>query len=248
MDGGLIKLKQRKLLHAFIILSLLLLTTQSFGMGLRSFVALPIEQGGMVFRLQNLESLDDNKNIAIANFAYGITGKQTLLFGMPYRLSPSGSNRSGDVSVLYRYTAWQKDFAEGTYRLGLLGGGLIPTNNTSDGGAQGGAVATFYKGRHELDFDALWGQGFGKSLNRAQYDASYQFRLSPAEYPESGLPSQWNAVIEYNGRWQQTQQLIHQATLGLQWVHPTWVLEGGIIHDLNAKHDNQLLLSIRYHW
>ena len=49
-------------------------------MGLRSFVALPIEQGGMVFRLQNLESLDENKNIAIANFAYGITGKQTLLF------------------------------------------------------------------------------------------------------------------------------------------------------------------------
>jgi hypothetical protein len=161
--------------------------------------------------------------------------------------SPSGSNRSGDISVLYRYTAWQKDFSEGTYRLGLLGGGLIPTNNASNGGAQGGAVATFYKGRHELDLDALWRQGFGKSPNRAQYDASYQFRLSPAEYPETGLTSQWNAVVEYNGRWQQTQQLIHQATLGLQWVHPSWVLEGGIVHDLNANHDNQLLLSVRYH-
>ncbi len=217
-------------------------------MGLRTFVALPLEQGGMVLRLQYLEALDKNQKIVIANFAYGITGKQTLLFGMPYRLSPGGSNRTGDVSVLYRYTALQKDFAEGTYRLGLLGGALIPTHSASDGGAQGGAVATFYHGRHELDLDALWGQGFGRSPDRAQYDASYQFRLTPAEYPESGLTSQWNAVIEYNGRWKKTQQLIHQATLGLQWVHPSWVLEGGIVQDLNADHDTQLLVSIRYHF
>ena len=183
-------------------------------MGLRSFVALPLEQGGMIFRLQDLDTLNTNKNIAIADFAYGITGKQTLLFGIPYRLSPSGANRSGDLSLLYRYTAWQKDFAEGTYRLGLLGGGLIPTNNTSNGGAQGGAVATFYKGRHELDLDALWGQGFGTSPNQAQYDASYQYRLTPAEYPESGLSPEWDAVVEYNGRWKQTNHLIHQATLG----------------------------------
>ncbi len=226
---------------------LILLSTNAFAMGLRSFVALPLEQGGMVFRLQNLETFNSNKNVAIANFAYGITGKQTLFFGIPYRLSPSGANRSGDLSVLYRYTAWQKDFKGGTYRLGLLGGGVIQTTNRSNGGAQGGAVATFYKGRLELDVDALWEQGFGQSLNRSQYDVSYQFRLSPAEYPESGLTSQWNAVLEYNGRWQQNQTLIHQATIGLQWIHPTWILEGGVIQDINGPHDTQFIISTRIH-
>jgi len=227
---------------------LIVLSTNGFAMGLRSFVALPLELGGMVFRLQDLETLNSNKNVAIANFAYGLTGKQTLLFGIPYRLSPRGKNRSGDLSVLYRYTAWQKDFKDGTYRLGLLGGGLIPTNSASNGGAQGGAVATFYKGRQELDLDALWGQGFGKSPNRAQYDVSYQFRLSPAEYPETGLSPEWWVVVEYNGRWQQKQTLIHQATLGLQWVHATWVLEGGVIQDINGPHDTQFIVSTRIHF
>lgn len=240
-------MKSRIYKKTLFVLCLLIFTSKSFAMGLRSFVALPLEQGGMVFRLQNLETLNNNKNVAIANFAYGITGKQTLLLGFPYRISPSGSNRTGNLSVLYRYTAWQKDFIDGTYRLGLLGGGLIPTNSSSNGGTQSGAVATFYKGRHELDLDALWGQGFGKSPNRSQYDVSYQFRLSPAEYPESDLPSEWDAVVEYNGRWQQNQTLIHQATVGLQWVHPTWVLEGGAIQDLNGPHDTKFIISTRIH-
>lgn len=233
-----------KWIIAIVIFSI---STDIMAMGLRTFVALPLEQGGMVFRLQDLETLNSNKNIAIANFAYGITGKQTLFFGIPYRLSPSGKNRPGDLSVLYRYTAWQKDFKDGTYRLGLLGGGLIPTTNASNGGAQGGTVTTFYKGRHELDLDALWGQGFGKSPNRTRYDVSYQFRLSPAEYPETGFSPEWWAVVEYNGRWQQNQNLIHQTTVGLQWIHATWVLEGGVIQDINGPYDTQFIVSIRIH-
>jgi len=216
-------------------------------MALRSFVALPLEQGGIVLRLQDLETLNRDNNVAIANFAYGIAGRHTLLLGMPYRLSPSDSNRSGDVSVLYRYTAWQKDFAEGTYRLGLLGGGLIPTNGMSDGGVQFGAVATFYRGRHELDVDGLLAQGFGKSPDTGRYDLSYQFRLYPAEYAETGLAPQWDTILEYNGRWQQGSPIIHQATMGLQWIHASWVLEGGLIKDLNTPHDTKLIMSARIH-
>jgi len=219
-----------------------------FAMGLRSFVALPLEQGGIVLRLQDIDNLQSDRNIAIANIALGITGKQALLFGMPYRLSPSGLNRSGDISFLYRYTAWQQDYAGGSNRIGLLGGGLIPTNKTSNGGIQVGAVATFYKGRHELDVDGLWGEGFRrKSPDRAQYDISYQFRITPAEYPESGLSAEWDAVVEYNGRWIEGKTLVHQATVGLQWIHPTWVIEGAVIKDINTPHDCQLMISVRYH-
>jgi len=218
-----------------------------FSMGIRTFVALPLEQSGMVFRLQDIGRFDSDKSVAIGNFAYGLTGKQTLFFGIPYRLTPRGKNRSGDVSALYRYTAWQKDFKDGTYRLGLLGGGLIPTNNASNGGAQGGAVTTFYQGRQELDLDALWGQGFGRSHNRARYDVAYQYRLTPSEYPESGLGPEWWVDVEYNGRWLQNQTLIHQATLGLQWVHATWVLEGAVIQDINGTHGTQFIISARIH-
>jgi len=239
----------RRSQQIFLVLLLSMFARSISAMGIRSFVVLPLEQGGMVFRLQDLHTLNNNNNVAIGNFAYGITGKQTLLLGLPYRLSPNDANRSGDLSALYRYTAWQQDFADGTYRLGLLGGGLIPTNNDSDGGAQGGAVATFYQGRHELDVDGLWGQGFGQSPNQAQYDLAYQYRLIPAEYPESGLAAEWDLDVEYNGRWrrQQSQQLIHQATMGLQWIHPTWVLEAGVIQDINGPHDTQFIMSARIH-
>jgi len=226
---------------------LILLCEKALGMGLRSFVALPLEQGGIILRLQDLENLSNNTNIAIANVAYGLTGKQTLLLGIPYRLSPSGSNRSGDLSVLYRHIVWQRDKPDGTNRMGLLVGGLIPTTRISNGGKQVGFVATFYQGRREVDFDGVWLQGFGKSPNRALYDISYQYRLTPAEYPEEGLSSQWNIVFEYNGRWLEKHNLLHQITMGLQWIHPTWVIEGGIIQTMNSARDTQIIISTRFH-
>lgn len=222
-------------------------SSSSMAMGLRSFVALPLEKSGIVLRAVDSASLDDNKNTLVAELAYGLSGTQTLLFGPPYRLSPGGKYRSGDLSVLYRHALWQRNFSSGTHRLAFLGGGLIPTNNTSDGGIQGGAVATFYRNRHELDVDGLWALGLGQSLNQALYDVSWQYRLLPLFYPSTGLGSQLDSVVEYNGRWQEGGHLLHQTTLGLQWVHPTWVLEGGFIKDINAPRDSQLLLSVRFH-
>jgi len=226
---------------------LMLLCGNTWAMGLRSFVALPLEQRGIVLRAQNIDNLSNNTNIAVANVAYGITGQQTLLFGLPYRLSPSGSDRSGDLSVLYRQTIWQQDKPDGTNRMGLLFGGIIPTTSKRDGGEQLGFVATFYQGRREVDFDGVWAQGFGRSPSRALYDISYQYRLAPAEYPESGLGSEWDIVFEYNGRWLEKNDLLHQVTMGLQWIHPTWVIESGIIQTMNSSHDTQIIISTRLH-
>jgi len=131
--------------------------------------------------------------------------------------------------------------------LGLLGGALIATNKKSDGGGQLGGVATFYRGRHEVDFDGIWGQGFGRSPSRSQYDISYQFRLTPKVYPEIGLSPELYSVMEYNGRWLEGHPMVHQITLGLQWVHATWVLEGGIIQDINDPHDTRIIISTRIH-
>ena len=63
----------------FLILLLSMFARSIAAMGIRSFVVLPLEQGGMVFRLQDLHTLNNNNNVAIGNFAYGISGTQTLL-------------------------------------------------------------------------------------------------------------------------------------------------------------------------
>ena len=61
---------------------------------------------------------------------------------------------------------------EGTSRLGLLGGVVIPTDSDRDARLQAGAVATFYRQRHEWDLDALWIEGLGDANDSARYDIS----------------------------------------------------------------------------
>lgn len=97
-------------------------------MGLRSFIALAVDKGGKVVRVQYQRNTNTDTDVLIANVAYGLSGKQTLLFGLPYRLSPDGADQTGDLSTLYRHIVWQNDTAAGTRRLGLLSGIVIPTN------------------------------------------------------------------------------------------------------------------------
>jgi len=104
----------------------------AWAMGLRSFVALPLEKGGIVLRLFDEHNLDSDVNVLTTNLAYGISGKQTLFFGLPYRLSPAGPDRLSDLNVLYRHVVWQVDDEVGTSRLGLLGGVVVPTDSDRD--------------------------------------------------------------------------------------------------------------------
>ena len=227
---------------------LLGLSPDAVAMGLRSFVALPLEKGGVVLRLFDQHNLSEDVNVLTTSLAYGIGRKQTLFFALPYRVSPSGSDRTGDLSVLYRHTVWQVDDTAGTSRLGLLGGGVVPTDSDRDGRLQVGAVATFYRRRHEWDMNVLWVQGLDNAPHAARYDISWQYRLTPASYPEWGVGSEWDGVLELNGRWVEGNTFVHQVTAGLQWIHLRWVLEGGIVQDLNGPQDTRLILSTRIHF
>jgi len=217
-------------------------------MGLRSFVALPVDKGGKVVRLQYQRNTSTNTDVLTGNAAYGISGKQTLLFGLPYRVSPAGSDRTGDLSALYRHIVWQDDTAEGTRRLGLLGGVVIPTDSDRDARLQAGAVATFYKGRTEWDIDALWIQGLDDTSNQARYDIAWQYRLSPAVYPDWGIEPEWALDLELGGRWDEGNTMVHQATVGLQSIHRQWVFEAGVVQDLNGPDDTRLIFSTRFHF
>jgi len=229
-----------------LVISLWVLPAQA--MGLRSFVALPVDKGGKVVRLQYQRNMDTNTDVLATNAAIGLSGKQTLLFGLPYRLSPAGKDRTGDLSTLYRNIVWQEDTVAGTRRLGLLGGVVIPTEGDRDARLQAGAVATFYKNRTEWDIDALWIQGLNDATNRARYDIAWQYRLSPAVYPDWGIGQEWALDLELGGRWEEGNSMAHQATVGLQSIHRQWVFEAGMAQDLNGPDNTRLIFSTRFHF
>jgi len=229
-------------------LVLALITTTGWTMGLRSFVALPVDKGGTVLRVQGERNNDRNVNRLIASAAYGLSGKHTLLFGLPYRISPGGGDRLGDLSVLYRPIVWQVDAPARTSRLGLLGGVVVPGDSDRDFALQGGAVATFYRGRYGWDVDVLYQAGLDDRPNQFRYDLSWQYRLTPAEYPEWGIGSEWDGVLELGGRYREGNSVVHQATAGLQWIRSGLVLEGGVTRDLNGPGDTRILISMRVHF
>jgi len=217
-------------------------------MGLRSFVALPVDKGGAVVRLtyERVKSIDADTLTASA--AYGIDEKRTLLVGIPYRLSPSGSNRQGDLSMLYRHIVWQKDSLSGTNRLGFLGGAIVPTNNNRDAAAQVGFVFTHFKNRNEIDVDVVFLAGIDNRPSSARYDLSWQHRIKPVEHPDWGIVPELNWVLELNGRWSEGQNTSHQMTVGMQWIHPRWVIEGGVAKDYQHGNGFKYLLSARIHF
>ena len=217
-------------------------------MGIRAFVALPLDAGGTVLRLFGERNTDQDLDVLTTNLAYGLGTRQALFLGLPYRLSSGSGDRTGDLSLLYRHIVWQQDRREGTSRLGLLGGAVAPTDRDRDARLQAGAVATFYRGRQELDLDALWVEGLDAAPDSARYDIAWQYRLSPAHYPDWGFTSEWDIDLELGGRWKQHDDWVHQATVGLQSVHRRWVLEGAVVRDLNGPQDTRLVLSTRFHF
>ena len=230
------------------VVNLLLFSFSCYAMGIRSFVALPLDEGGTVLRVFGERDTDDNINNITANLAYGITGTQSLIAAIPYRISGGTGDRLGDFNLLYRHTLWQKNELGRTSRIGLLGGGAIPTEADRDRRLQIGGVFTGFWNRHEVDADFLWREGLSDTPNSARYDVSWQYRLSPVVYPDWGIPSQWNSVLELSGRWESGNEVIHFVTAGLQHIWPQCVLEGSVSQDLNGNNDTNLIFSIRYHY
>jgi len=238
-----------KVLLTGLLLNLgLSFSTGAYSMALRSFVALPVETGGSVIRISVERNSDSKTDTLGLGLAYGLSHKQTLLLGLPYRLSPAGKQRQGDLSLLVRHTLWQEDRFSGTDRLALLVGAALPTEKEPDAAMQTGFVFTHFKNRHEIDFDALYQLGLKNRLDRGRYDISWQYRLSPSERPEWGFSNEINTVMELNGRWQENKNISHQLTLGLQWVQQSWVLEGGVSQELNNNQEQRALISTRFHF
>lgn len=240
-------MKKNSLLFGACWLSLITAFSPAYSMGLRSFVALPVEEGGAVVRFSYERIPDIDISIASVSTAYGVNAKQTVLVGVPYRMSRKGADEVGDASFLYRHITWQQDGFASTKRFAFLGGAIVPTDSDRESAVQGGFVYSYFKNRHEIDVDGLYQVGMGDRNDSGRYDVSWQYRLSPKERPEWGLPAELNTVLELNGRWTEGSRMSHQVTAGLQWIHQQLVLEGGIVRDLNNVRRWHYLLSVRFH-
>ena len=216
--------------------------------GLRSLVALPLEPGGIVTRLQVVRASSPDNTTVTGTVLYGLTTRQTLIFSVPYRDLERGDDGFGYLTGLYRRTVYQHDEPNATRRIAVIGGLRVPTDSDLDPQISAGLVATVYRRRSEWDFDLVWMEALGRSGNNARYDVSWQYRLTPSEYPEWGIPTEWQSVIELGGRYAEGTEMVHQLTVGALWVHPSWVLETGIIQDLNGPDTTSFLLGIRKHF
>ena len=220
----------------------------AYAMGLRTPVALPVEKNGTIVRFTVETTKSTNTSNLLATAAYGLAAKHTLLFGLPYILSSTNDERVGDISFLYRYIAVQNDRFSGSDRLGLLGGLLLPREKEREAAAQLGLVFTRFKNRHEIDMDIIFQSGLNGRPDSARYDVSWQYRLLPGKRPDWGLPRELNSVLELNGRWLENEDIVHQLTVGMQWIDPAWVIEGGFVEDIDNGDESRIILGTRFHF
>ena len=80
-----------KLIASLTLISLLNVQNV-YSMGLRSFVALPLDIDGYVVRFSYEHLTTHDIGIFITSAAYGLTHNQTLLFAIPYTKASSGAN------------------------------------------------------------------------------------------------------------------------------------------------------------
>lgn len=242
------KLKSSLTTTTSIILLSLLIVQNANSMGLRSFVALPIDKHGYVIRFSYEHLTDGERDNFITSVAYGLSNDQAFLFRIPYKITPNDGRRFGDLSALYRHTVIQDDFFSGTSRLALLAGAIVPSDNDRNPAVQTGLVYTFFKDRYEFDIDILYQVGVDSRPDSGRYDLSWQYRLSPSAYPDWGIESELHVVTELNGRWQEGNEITHQVTIGLQLVNPTWIIEGGLVKNLSNNNELSVMLSTRLHF
>ena len=95
--------------------------------GLRALVALPLEPGGVVTRLQFVGSSSPDNMTVAGTVLYGLTTRQTLIIHVPYRDLETGSDGFAYVTGLYRRTVYQHDEPNATRRIAVIGSLRVPT-------------------------------------------------------------------------------------------------------------------------
>lgn len=215
------------------IASVLFLTNLSLipivhAVGINTNVALPVPKNHFVLRTQIRYSSALNDPTGAGRrlyliwspitLVYGLTTKAALFgtFPVAYRdlnvATPSRTAGIGDMTLLGRYEVYKKDWFLRTFRAAIFGGLEIPSGDSpfsSDSlDIPLGIVASMQSHRQEIDLDLRYkvnteGNGVAHGDDFI-YNLAYQLRILPWRLPETGIPKQFNLVIEANGQWTQS--------------------------------------------
>jgi len=224
---------------------------------------------------------------------YGFTSRSSMLIKVPiiYRelKAAGGVLRSdqgpGDVTVIGKHRFFTHNFKGGTSRLSAIAGLQLPTGDDNARDSLGllpkgiqlgsGSVDVIAGGTYTLqtldyEIDADLRYVFNQEANNFEfgdvfkYNLAYQKRIWPSILPDTGIYSQWNAVLELNGTWEMKSELggIDVANSGgntiylspgVQFVSKRSVYEFSflypVVQDLNGSQletDYSLALSYRY--
>ena len=64
----------------------------------------------------------------------------------------------------------------------------------------------------------------------------------------TGLGERHGSAFLRGAAGREGEAMVHQVTGGLQWIHRNWVLEGGVVQDLNGPEVTRTVVSVRLHF
>lgn len=205
------------------------------------------------------------------NIAYGITSDLSMNLTVPIyheRFTNSGGSRDhatgiGDLTLMAKWRIHQHDFGPiDTSRFSILAGLEIPSfdNHFSTRGVNPiiGGVYTHVQGRHGFNLSGRYkfntGRGTPANLGGGKgrddalfYDASYLFRLDPAEYGPDTLGA-WYALVEFNGIYETNGDNEIFIGPGIMYEARTWTVEAAVqlpIHrDVDRRPKSQYIVTL----
>lgn len=229
-------------LSAFLLAGLVFAVTPVAGAPITFNTALPVTWGEWILRLQakGFGFASDptalNRDLSVEALpvvgVYGLTPRFTLFaitplldkeleVDTPLGRRSRGTSGLGDVTLLARYTAWQRDAPGRTLRFAPFGGVETPTGRDDAGDDLGplppplqlgsgswdpvaGAVFTYQTLGRQTDASVSYqfnteANGF-EAGDEARLDLSYQHRVWPRELG-AGVPAFLYTVLESNLVW-----------------------------------------------
>lgn len=224
---------------------------------------------------------------------YGITAKAAVLMKLPYidkdLRTVGGLKRGdqgiGDLTILGKYRIFAKNYKGATSRFALIGGLELPTGDDEERDSTGVLPPPLQLGSGSVDFiagglytfaslDQEWDANFQYKFNREandfefgdvfNYNLAYLRRVWPRLPPETGIYTQWNALLELNGGFARRNESRGNAVAasgghtlflspGIQFVAQQIIFEFSfqypIVEDLNGDQletDYKLAFSFRY--
>lgn len=186
------------------------------------------------------------------SIAYGIRNDLAATFSVPlhhrrFRSGDDGQRDNdfglGDVTAQLKWRLYQNDFGPiDTTRFSLLTSVQIPSFDrpfSSESVNPGiGGVLTHVQGRHGFNVSGVYqlntgtgtetnlGGGSGKA-DALSYDASYLFRLDPAQYTPESTGALYG-VVEFNGLYETNGDNELFISPGLMYEARTWTIEAAI--------------------